>query len=257
MTRAIRLEVCVDTAEGLDIATKHGADRIELCASLSVGGLTPSVGMMHLAAQSQCLTRAMVRPREGDFVYDDVEVTLMMHDIDAVAAVGLNGVVLGANRATGELDERVLGKLIEHAKLAGLQITLHRAFDVAPDLPAALTMAQSLGIDSILTSGGAVNALQGAETIRRLVQLAGASPSTRGIELMAGVGVSATTAPEIVTRSGVRWLHGSCSMPRSIDSSDAARLGYSLPTHRRTDAGAIDQLRDVLGHLARDAVAID
>jgi copper homeostasis protein len=199
----------------------------------------------------------MIRPRQGDFVYEDVEVTLMMHDIDAVAAAGLNGVVVGANTETGELDEGVLGKLIKHAKLAGLQITLHRAFDVVPDLSAALTTAQSMGIDSILTSGGALNALQGVDAIRSLVQLAGESPINSGIELMAGVGVSALTAPEIVMRSGVFWLHGSCSMPRSIDSSDAARLGYSLPTHRRTDAGAIDQLRDVLSRLTREAVMLD
>ena len=92
------LEVCVDTPEGLIVATRYGADRIELCASLGVGGLTPNLGLMRMAAAKGCPTRAMIRPRQGDFVYTEAEASVMLHDIDAVAMMGLEGVVIGGNR---------------------------------------------------------------------------------------------------------------------------------------------------------------
>ncbi|CAL4869917.1 Copper homeostasis protein CutC (plasmid) [Asticcacaulis sp. MM231] len=82
MTGSVLLEVCVDTAEGLEIAAAHGADRIELCASLGIGGLTPSIGMMRLAKAIGFPTRAMIRPRQGDFTYSDTELTMMLDDIE-------------------------------------------------------------------------------------------------------------------------------------------------------------------------------
>ena len=89
MTGPVLLEICVDTADGLDIAATCGADRIELCASLGIGGLTPSLGMMRLAAAIKCPTRVMIRPRQGDFTYSPAELAMMRHDIDAVADIGL------------------------------------------------------------------------------------------------------------------------------------------------------------------------
>jgi copper homeostasis protein len=248
MTRNLGLEVCVDTTEGLEIAARHGADRIELCASLNVGGLTPSTGMMRLASTYAGPIRVMIRPRQGDFIYSEAEVGMMLHDIDSVAGFGLDGVVIGANRLNGELDGDLLDRLISHAKAAHLKVTLHRAFDVTPDIHAGLAIAKALGVDSILTSGGATDALKGADTILSLVESAAGS-----IELIAGVGLTTKNVRELITRSGVSWVHGSCSLPRSVKSPSSERLGYSAEHYRRTDAAAITRLRAILHDIAHAA----
>jgi copper homeostasis protein len=249
--REVRLEVCVDTPDGLGIAVASGSDRIELCSSLISGGLTPSLGMMNLAAVLSCPVRVMIRPREGDFTYSAAEVDLMMRDIDGVAEAGLDGVVMGANRPGGELDETVLRRLVGHAAAAGLKTTLHRSFDLTPDLQAALAIASDLGFDSLLTSGGAPDALSGRDALRDLVMQAQADG--RHIEIMAGVGVGSKTARAIIEHSGIGWVHGSCSRPRPAISPDAVRLGYASPRHRMTDGAEIVRLLRVLEALGEAA----
>ncbi len=247
MTRA-RLEVCVDTHEGLEIAAAHGADRIELCTCLSAGGLTPSLGMMEVAARLDCPTRVMIRPRDGDFTYSRGEIDMMLRDIDTVAGLALEGVVFGANHAAGDLDEAALARLVGHAKPRGLKVTLHRSFDLAPDLAAALAVARDLGIDAVLTSGGESDAPTGVEALKALVT---ASKTPGGdIEIMAGVGVGSKTVRDLVTFTGVEWVHGSCSLPRTVVSQEALRLGYSSPDHRRTDPEEITRMLGILSDLA-------
>ncbi len=248
-----RLEVCVDTVEGIGIAADSGADRIELCSCLSVGGLTPSLGLMRAAAAVACPTRVMIRPREGDFTYSPAEIDIMLRDIDSVADIGLEGVVLGANYLSGILDGVILTRLIGHARKAGLKTTLHRSFDLAPDLFEALTTANELGIDCILTSGGALAALAGVDTLRQLVAFARVQDFA--VELMAGVGVGSKTARDIVERSGIGWVHGSCSLPRAVMSPEALRLGYSSVDHRHTDASEVAALLQVLKAIAEAPLA--
>ncbi|MBW8734772.1 MAG: copper homeostasis protein CutC [Asticcacaulis sp.] len=240
----VRLEVCVDTREGLEIAALHGADRIELCTCLSAGGLTPSLGIMEIAAKLGCPTRVMIRPRDGDFTYSPGEIDLMLRDIDTVAALSLEGVVFGANRAAGDLDGPALTRLVGHAKAQGLKVTLHRSFDLAPDLGAALAVAVDLGIDAVLTSGGESDAYKGINALKTLA--ASAKAAGDAIEIMAGVGVGSGSVREIVARTGVPWVHGSCSLPRTVVSQEALRLGYSSPDHRRTDPEEISRILDIL-----------
>ncbi len=247
MTRA-RLEVCVDTHEGLEIAAARGADRIELCTCLSAGGLTPSLGLMEIAARLACPTRVMIRPRDGDFTYSAGEIDLMLRDIDTVAGLALEGVVLGANHADGHLDEIALGRLVGHAKRQDLKVTLHRSFDLAPDLMAALDVARGLGLDAVLTSGGETDAPTGIKALKALVTASHAAGD--GIEIMAGVGVGAKTVRNLIARTGVGWVHGSCSLPRMVVSQEALRLGYSSPDHRRTDPNEISRMLDILTELA-------
>lgn len=249
----VRLEVCVDTHEGLEIAAARGADRIELCTCLSAGGLTPSVGMMEIAARLACPTRVMIRPRDGDFTYSAGEIDMMLRDIDTVAATSLEGVVFGANHAAGDLDEAALARLAGHAKGQGLKVTLHRSFDLAPDLPAALAVAAGLGIDAVLTSGGEADAPTGIEMLKTLVD--GSKAAGYAIEIMAGVGVGARTVRTLVTRTGVEWVHGSCSLPRTVVSQEALRLGYSSPDHRRTDPEEISRMLEILADLDRGGAA--
>jgi len=254
MTRA-RLEVCVDTHEGLEIAAARGADRIELCTCLSAGGLTPSLGMMELAARLACPTRVMIRPRDGDFTYSAGEIDLMVRDIDVVAGLSLEGVVLGANHADGHLDEAALQRLVGQAKRHRLKVTLHRSFDLAPDLVAALGIARGLGIDAVLTSGGEMDAPSGIEALKALV--AASKAAGDGIEVMAGVGVGARTVRDLIIRTGVEWVHGSCSLPRTVVSQEALRLGYSSPDHRRTDPDEISRMLEILAELAGGDVSVD
>ena len=247
MTR-VRLEVCVDTREGLEVAVASGADRIELCSCLNVGGLTPSPGLMRVAAGLPCLTRVILRPREGGFVYTAAEIEMILYEIDAVAELGLEGVALGANRPSGELDESVLRRLIDHARGAGLKTTLHRSFDLAPDLKGALWTARDLGVNSILTSGGARDALTGVEVVSDLV-IAAQTPGPP-IDLMAGVGVGSKNVREIVERTGINWVHGSCSQPRTAAPTDPLHLGLSSVEHRSTSGLEITRVLSVLSAIA-------
>lgn len=247
MTRPVVLEICVDTADGLEIAATHGANRIELCASLGIGGLTPSLGMMRLAATIGCPTRVMIRPRQGDFTYSAAELEMMRHDIDAVAAIGLEGVVLGANLENGELDAAALSELTAHARAAGLKVTLHRSFDLVPDPLAALALARQLEINSILTSGCAQSAIEGTDVIARLVEAVRTEPGNP-IEIMAGVGVSYRTVGEILRRTNVPAVHGSCSRVDTPPTGDTLRFGFAVPGHRRTDIALVTQLRLALPH---------
>jgi copper homeostasis protein len=183
------VEVCVDDAAGLLAAVKGGAHRVELCAALAVGGLTPSPGFMQLAARSPISVYAMIRPRAGSFVYGPDEIDLMRRDIDAAADAGLAGVAIGASLASGDLDREGCWALVTHAKSRGLGATLHRAIDLTPDPVAAVDVAMGLGFERILTSGGARTAPEGVETITAMAWRADGR-----ISIMAGSGVNAGNA---------------------------------------------------------------
>lgn len=206
MTRADRpsvlLEVCVDDADRLAAAIAGGADRIELCADLSVGGLTPDAAFMKRAAACGRPVHVMIRPRSGDFRFSSIDAERMQDAIVAAKAAGVVGVVVGAVREDGALDAPLLARLVAAAR--PLSVTLHRAFDVTPDPFAALDVAIALGIDRVLTSGQAASATEGATLIRDLVARADGR-----IVVMAGVGITSANAVEVVRRTGVSEVHGS------------------------------------------------
>lgn len=232
---AMLLEICVDDPAGLGEAIAGGADRIELCSALSLGGLTPSRGFMVAAARTGVPVHAMIRPREGDFVYDVADAEVMLDDIRAAHETGLAGIVIGASRPDGSLDIPLLRRLV--AAAAGMQVTLHRAFDLAPDFDLALEEAISLGCSRILTSGGAATAPAGADVLRRLAERA------RGrIIILPGGGVRAETAASLLSIPGITELHASCSM-RIEPSARVVELGFSAPTTRVTDQQAVARLK--------------
>jgi len=245
------LEVCVDSVTGLRAADANGADRIELCAALSEGGLTPSTGMMQAASKIATPVRAMIRPRCGNFTYDRAELDVMRHDIEGAAAFALQGVVLGCNDESGNLDETALIELVDHARAFGLQITLHRSFDLVADPLYALTVAAALRIDTILTSGQQNTALAGLELIAQLVEAA----RKTNVEIMAGSGVLPATVEPLVTQAGVNFVHASCRhrLGSSIENSGAAR-DY-LAAQRETDPMLVAQLRRTLDALETKSIA--
>ena len=231
--RSVRLEVCVDTVEGI-AACQGRADRIELCAALAVGGLTPGAGLLAAVRSSTVPVHAMIRPVPGGFDYDEALVSACEADIAAARQAGCAGVVIGVT-GNGALDREALARLVRAA--GELEVTLHRAIDLVEDAPAAVTVAVDLGISTILTSGGAIRAVDGLPRIRAMVEAAGGR-----LDIMAGGGITAENAAMVIEKTGVGAVHASCS---TVDRPGraVAELGFGAHMPRRTDAGMIERLR--------------
>lgn len=204
----MRLEICVDCIESALAAQQGGADRIEICSSLASGGTTPSLGLVQ-----QCVLRCqvpsvvMIRPHDGGFVYNEDDLETMLRDIKTVKQLGVQGVVFGALTSDGNVDRRAMEKLIEASR--PLQITFHRAFDVARDPLSALDAIIELGIDRLLTSGQSATAEKGVPLIRQLVNHAG-----NRLTVMAGAGISCSNVRKIIDESKVPEIHASASLLR-------------------------------------------
>jgi copper homeostasis protein len=239
------LEICVDNADGLFAALEGGAGRIELCSALSVGGLTPSRGFMDLAGCQDVAVTAMIRPRAGNFIFSSAEVAIMKADIDAARAAGLSGVVIGASHSDGRLDMATLGDLCRHAE--GLDLTLHRAFDLTPDKPQALEEAIKLGFSRILTSGGRQTALEGIDMLESLMERANGR-----ITIMPGSGVRPQTAGTLLERMAITELHASCSARFIEGDSQLVDLSFAAREMLRTDRATVRELRAMLMHAASE-----
>lgn len=236
----ILLEVCVDDAAGIHAAASGGADRIELCAALALGGLTPSAGLMALAAAGPLPALAMIRPRAGDFVWSPDEITAMQAEITATRNAGLAGVVIGASHPDGRLDGETLARLVEAAH--DLDITLHRAIDLTPDPVAAIRLCQSLGIRRVLSSGGAPSALQG---IPRLTAM-----QTPGLTTMPGGGLSAENIQTLAQHLALTEVHASCGSALPAPAHpDVERFGFQPPGARFTDVANVRALRQALDQI--------
>jgi len=230
------LEVCVDDLAGLDAAVQGGADRIELCSALELGGLTPSEGLMAEACQRALPVIALIRPRAGDFVYSESEERAMRYDIECAAELGIAGVAIGALTREAVLDRAVLERLIERA--VGLQLTLHRAFDLVRDPSAALEEAISLGFDRVLTSGGAVQAPAGSARLASLVRL------SRGrIRILAGSGITSANVETLLDATGVHEVHASCRAPGPETAPELVAFGFSAAARRATSTAAVRELK--------------
>jgi len=236
------LEVCVDDAAGLDAAVQGGADRIELCSNLDIGGVTPSAGLMAEAAQLAIPVIALIRPRGGGFSYSAAEERVMLRDIEQAARLGLAGVAIGALTADRLLDLPMLRRLASQAQ--GLQLTLHRAFDLVPDPATALEEAVSLGFHRILTSGGALKAPDGAARLASLVK-----QSQGRVRILAGSGITAENVQRLLSSTGVHEVHASCRAAVAEPAPELVAFGFAGPSGRVTSAAVVRELkRLVSGH---------
>ncbi len=166
-----RIEVCVENTDGLIAAQNAGADRVELCASLEEGGLTPSVGMIEAALRVATIPfHVIVRPRGGDFLYSPIELEAMRSDVRHLRQLGVAGVVIGCLTAKGAIDETRMAKLVEDA--GPLAVTCHRAFDMTADPIAAIEALVRVGVHRVLTSGQRATAEEGIPTLQRIVAAA-------------------------------------------------------------------------------------
>ena len=181
------LEICVDSYASAMAAVKNGADRLELCSALAVGGLTPSPALLRqIRYVSNIPVRCLMRPRGGDFLYTREEILQMAMEITELRAAGADGFVIGCLTPDGELDKEAMKPLLEAAQGAGL--TLHRCIDVSRDPLQTYRDAAALGIDTVLTSGAAGNCTAGKEVIRQLLSI---RDREKGPEVLIGAGVSA------------------------------------------------------------------
>lgn len=235
------LEVCIDTPEGLTACEKGGADRIELCAALGLGGLTPSAGLMQRAAQSDIPAHAMIRPVAGGFVLTDAVMATMLEDIATARRVGLAGVVIGALTPDDRLDDQRLSTLIIAA--GDLEVTLHRAIDLCPDPVTAVEQAVALGVHRILTSGGARTAYEGRAAIARMV-----AQAKGAVTVMAGSGITPQNAADIVAATGVSAVHASCT-GHVPEDAEVAAFGFGPAQRPFTDPNRIAALRVALGRV--------
>ncbi|PVX29450.1 copper homeostasis protein CutC [Sphingomonas pokkalii] len=236
------LEVCVEDIAGIDAAIAGGADRIELCAALAVGGLTPPASLIAAAAAAPVPVHLLARPRDGNFRYTDAEAALVAADIRAAGEAGLAGVVIGASCADHRLDADMLADWVAVARSVArpLSLTLHRAFDLCPDPLAALETAIALGFDRILTSGCTPKAIDGRATLAALVAAAGAR-----ITILAGSGIDADTLPAILA-TGVREVHASCRSPQGAPDRQEIAFGFQAGARLATDAAKVAALRELL-----------
>jgi copper homeostasis protein len=231
----ILVEICVDSPAGLAAAIAGGANRIELCAALSLGGLTPSPGLISAARDCPVPVRAMIRPRDGDFRFDQLDTTAMLADIETARAAGLSGIVIGAHNGEG-LDIALLRELT--AAASDMDITLHRVVDLLDDPVAAVDVALELGIATILTSGGAHVAIDGARVIRAMQDRAAGR-----IEVLAGAGVRASNVAALIAASGVTAVHASCATPVENTDARARTFGFVSGYERTTDRASVAALR--------------
>ena len=202
-------ESCVDSHDAARASTLGGAGRVELCARLDVGGTTPDAALIERCVASVAIpVCVIIRPRGGDFVYDAREVAAMADAIRAATATGAHGVVFGALRRDATLDVDVMRRLIDAAR--PLPVTCHKAIDATRDPLEALEALLALGVDRVLTSGGADTAAAGVAAIARMVARAGDD-----LMVMAGGGVRAHNVAAIVRQTGVRELHA-CVLPTGI-----------------------------------------
>jgi len=231
------VEAAVDTLESAVLAERAGAARIELCAGLCDGGLTPGTGLIATVVERvRVPVFVMIRPRGGGFVYAADELHVMLREIDAVRALGVSGIVCGALTAEGRIHVEQTRRLVDRA--ADLPVTFHRAFDFTRHLPESLEDAVLAGAARALTSGGQATALEGAERIASLqAQAAGR------IGIVAGGGIRDHNVRDVIARTGVREVHARITSVTRGDAPGppaALRLRKSLP-HDETAWEEVDE----------------
>lgn len=213
--KATFFELCAESLESAVAAEEGGADRIELCAELAAGGVTPPRALMSETLRSVSIpVHVLIRPRSGDFVFSQEEFDCMRSDIEAAKRAGASGIATGVLLPDGQVDVERTRELIELAH--PMDVTFHRAFDEAADLPQALEDVIEAGADSLLTSGGAPDVLSGAATIRALSEQAAGR-----IQIIAGGGLRLANLPDVVRVAAIFSLHGSLSRRKGEVSAPA------------------------------------
>jgi len=231
MKQKYALEVSVETLEAALAAERGGANRIELCGNLSVGGVTPDAALLRAVRAQICIPIfSMVRPRAGDFVYSSTEFSDMRNSITDAKESRMDGIIVGVLTKDHRVNVERTRELVELAR--PLPVTYHRAFDEAADLRQALEDVIQSGAKKILTSGGAQSALEGAAMLAELIETAG-----ERIVIVPGAGISATNIEQVAQQTGAREFHSGLS----------AVLPYGSKDYRKFE----DEVRKLAKQIAR------
>jgi len=243
---SVLIEIAVDSVASAIASERGGAARVELCANLLEGGVTPSAGMIAVVRAAISIgLHVMIRPRGGDFTYDAAEIDVMACDIAMAKSLGADGVVLGILTTSGRVDVEGTRRLIDLAR--PLEVTFHRAFDMSANLLESLEDVCATGADRLLTSGGEANCLEGTETLAALVKAA-----LGRIAIMAGGGIRPENAARIIAATGVRDIHSGLST--TIESSVVYRnprvsmgkvLGREYERHQVTEESVRQLLESI------------
>lgn len=240
------LEACVDSVKSAIEAEKGGAQRVELCSNLIIGGTSPGAALFRqIRKHTDLKIRVLLRPRFGDFCYDYYEYEMMKEDVEMYRDLGTDGIVTGILKPNGDLDVERMRELIEIA--GDTDVALHRAFDVCSNPQEALEQSVELGIKTILTSGQKNSAWEGRDLIKELVE-----QSAGRIEILAGAGISPETIEKLVPYTGASSYHMSGKV--TLDSAMEFRRegvsmgfpGFSEYEIWQTDAENIRRAAEVL-----------
>ena len=205
--KKIIVEVCVDNFQSIVKASDAGADRLELCSALNAEGLTPAPGMVQFAKQrTSCSLQAMIRSRPGDFWYNEGEQKGMLFDFQNLIPLGIDGIVIGALTQDSDIDIAFIEPFITLAKQHDLELTFHRAIDLANDYLDAIQQLIDLGFTRILTSGQAKNVMEGIDNIAMAQRELG-----HKIQIMPGGGIKPANLLELVSQTKVEHIHCSAS----------------------------------------------
>lgn len=232
----ILLEIVVCTVEDCIAAESGGADRIELCAAIATGGLTPSLGtLLETKKRVKIPVMAMVRPRAGGFCYSEEDFTVMQRDAALLVEHGADGIVFGMLHADGSVDTKRCGKIFEIA--GDRQTVFHRAFDVVAEPLRALEELIDLGVTRVLTSGQKETAHHGRALIGQLIERAAGR-----IEVLPGGGVRQHNVLELVESTGCSQVHMTAFSGQPYPSNSSGE---------QVDPQIVQQMKDVLGMIGQ------
>lgn len=233
------LEVCIDSVGSAVASQEGGALRVELCADLAAGGTTPSAGTIEeIRRRISIGLHVMVRPRGGDFCYSEAEFETMKRDVLLAKGLKADGVVFGILRPDDTIDRARMSELLKMAR--PLEVTCHRAIDVSRDLFESLEVLADIGVNRILTSGGAPTAGEGLSGIKELV-----TRSKGRVTIMAGSGVSASNVQKIIKETGIRDVHILTPVTKPTKSTGGAARLYGL-NPPQVDAAAVREFVGLL-----------
>ncbi len=239
--KEILFEACVDSVEAALAAEAAGADRLELCAALELGGVTPSPGLIQMVCERVSIpVQVLVRPRPGNFVYSQLEVEVICQDVEWMVGTNASGVVVGALDENGALDLHAIRQIADRSSLP---LTFHRAFDHAGDLFKGASQLIDLGFERILTSGGKPTALAGIPTLKRLNQFCGDK-----ITIMPGGGINPENIKEIHQEVDFKEVHFSAVKPRQYVSKgpEVGKVG-GVDSHLVPFPGKITEIKNQMG----------
>ena len=234
------LEVCVQSPTDCSLAAEGGADRVELCQAIELGGLSPSFGTVAAACQISPLpVIVLIRPRPGDFVYSPAEIDCVTKDLEQLKALGARGAAFGALTARGDVDRNALEAWI--AASQGLELVFHRAFDSCKAPLESLELLAELGVHRVLSSGGAATAAEGAE------RLAAWTEATRGrLEILPGGSIRANNVAALIEKTGAEGVHFRAPKTQRSESTGHPLGTSDTGSYEVTDPDLVRAIRDAL-----------